>query len=96
MMPTVLYLLLGRLIQRWLGLERHELVLGYVVLTATIPIVGFGGLRFLAPGMGYLAYFSQVQPQWVRYLPQLPHLPPPPPEFEQIRRANASGKERAE
>jgi hypothetical protein len=75
MMPTVLYLLLGRLIQRWLGLERHELVLGYVVLTATIPIVGFGGLRFLAPGMGFLAYFAQGQPQWAPYLPLLPHLP---------------------
>jgi uncharacterized protein DUF6785/uncharacterized protein DUF6784 len=75
MMPTVLYLLLGRLIQRWFALDRQELVLGYVVLTSTIPIVGFGGLRFLAPGMGYLTYFSQVQPQWARYLPQVPHLP---------------------
>src|SRR4051812_20693553 len=53
MMPTVLYLLLGRVLQRWLSLDRQELLLGYIVLTATIPIVGFGGLRFLAPGMGY-------------------------------------------
>jgi hypothetical protein len=75
MMPTVLYLLLGRLLQRWLSLERHELLLGYIVLTATIPIVGFGGLRFLAPGLGYLAYFSQSQAQWLSYLPYLPHLP---------------------
>jgi hypothetical protein len=75
MMPTVLYLLLARLLRRWLALEREELLLGYIVLTATIPIVGFGGLRFLIPGMGFLAYFSQLQAQWLRYLPQLSHLP---------------------
>jgi hypothetical protein len=75
MMPTVLYLLLGRLLQRWLSLERHELLLGYIVLTATIPIIGFGGLRFLAPGLGYLEYFAQLQPQWVKFLPHVPHLP---------------------
>src|SRR5436309_868179 len=46
MMPTVLFLLFARLLHRWLALERHELLLGYIVLTATIPIVGFGGLRF--------------------------------------------------
>src|SRR4051794_39464567 len=40
MMPTVLYLLLGRVLQRWLSLDRQELLLGYIVLTATIPIVG--------------------------------------------------------
>src|SRR5207302_1485995 len=71
MMPTVLFLLLARLLRRWLALEREELLLGYIVLTATIPIVGFGGLRFLLPGMGFLAYFSQIQAQWVRYGPQL-------------------------
>ena len=25
--------------------------------------------------MGYLAYFAERQPQWARYLPQVPHLP---------------------
>jgi uncharacterized protein DUF6785/uncharacterized protein DUF6784 len=75
MMPTVLFLLLARLLRRWLALEREELLLGYIVLTATIPIMGFGGLRFLIPGMGFLPYFAQRQPQWVRYLPQLPNLP---------------------
>ncbi len=74
MMPTVLYLLLARLLQRWLALRRQELLLGYVVLTATLPVVGFGGLRFLAPGLGFLTYFGERQPQWSRYLPQLPHL----------------------
>jgi hypothetical protein len=75
MMPTVLYLLLARLLQRWLALEREELLLGYIVLTATIPIVGFGGLRFLIPGLGYVAYFAGRQPQWLPYLPHLAHLP---------------------
>jgi len=75
MMPTVLYLLLVRLLRRWLPLENHELLLGYIVLTATIPIVGFGGLRFLLPGMGYLSYFAESQPQWTKYLPFLNSLP---------------------
>jgi hypothetical protein len=85
MMPTVLYLLLTRLLRRWLALAREEVLLGYIVLTATIPILGFGGLRFLIPGLGglrflipglgFLTYFSERQPQWVRYLPHLPRLP---------------------
>jgi hypothetical protein len=75
MMPTVLYLLLARLLRRWLALEREEVLLGYIVLTATIPILGFGGLRFLIPGLGFLTYFGERQPQWVRYLPHLPGLP---------------------
>jgi hypothetical protein len=75
MMPTVLFLLLARLLRRWLALKREELLLAYIALTATIPIVGFGGLRFLIPGMGYLAYFAARHSEWTRYLPQLPHLP---------------------
>lgn len=75
MMPTVLYLLLVRLLRRWLPFEDRELLLGYVVLTATIPMIGFGGLRFLTTGMGYLAYFAQTQPQWVKYLPVLSKMP---------------------
>ena len=75
MMPTALYLLLARLLRRWLPFDRRELLMGYIVLTATIPIIGFGGLRFLIPGMGFFPYFSQTQPQWSRYLPFLEHLP---------------------
>jgi len=75
MMPTVLYLLLVRLLRRWLPFRREEQLMGYIVLTCTIPIVGFGGLRFLMPGMGFFPYFSQTQPQWSRYLPLLSHLP---------------------
>lgn len=77
MMPTVLYLLFARILRRWLPFERQEILLGYIVLTATIPIVGFGGLRFLPVGLGYLSYFSESQPQWRRYLEYLPHLPVP-------------------
>lgn len=75
MMPTTLYLLLVRLLRRWLPFDRSELLMGYIVLTATIPIIGFGGLRFLIPGMGFFPYFSQTQPQWTPYLPYLHHLP---------------------
>jgi hypothetical protein len=77
MMPTVLYLLVVRVLRRWLPLENWELLLGYIVLTATIPIVGFGGLRFLMPGAGYIPYFATSQPQWVRYVPFMAHLPVP-------------------
>ncbi len=75
MMPTVLYLTLARLFRRWLPLTRKELLLGYIALTATIPIVGFGGIRFLLPGMGYLSYFSESQPEWLKYLTHLSGLP---------------------
>lgn len=53
MMPTALYLLFVRLLRRWLPFTREELLMGYIVLTATIPIIGFGGLRFLLPGRGF-------------------------------------------
>jgi hypothetical protein len=75
MMPTVLYLLAARGLARWLGLTRQEIVLGYIILTATLPLVSFGGLRFIMGGMGYLAHFSEVSPQWTRYLGHLPSLP---------------------
>ena len=75
MMPTALYLLVTRALRRWLPFEDHELVLVYIVLTATIPIVGFGGLRFLITGMGYLPFMSQTMPQWARYMPAVSHLP---------------------
>jgi len=75
MMPTALYLLFVRLLRRWLPFRREELLMGYIVLTCTIPIIGFGGLRFLMPGMGFFPYFSETQPQWSRYLPLLSHLP---------------------
>jgi len=75
MMPTALYLLFVRLLRRWLPFRREELLMGYIVLTSTIPIIGFGGLRFLMPGMGFFPYFSETQPQWSRYLPLLSRLP---------------------
>ncbi len=73
MMPTVLYLLAARLLQGWL--ERHEVLFSYVVLTGTLPIIGFGAMRFLLPGAGYLPYFSETQPQWARYLGAAARLP---------------------
>lgn len=75
MMPTVLYLLAARILRRWLPFEDRELLIGYIVLTATIPIIGFGGLRFIVEGMGYLQYFSEKQPQWLKYLPFVGKLP---------------------
>lgn len=75
MMPTVLYLALACLFRRLLPFDRKELLLGYIVLTATLPILGFGGLRFLLPGMGCLSYYSESQPEWVRYLSHLAGLP---------------------
>ncbi|MES2459156.1 MAG: DUF6785 family protein [Armatimonadota bacterium] len=75
MMPTVLYLLFVRLFSRWLPFDRKELMLVYIVLTATLPIMGFGGMRFLIPGMGFLSYFSETQPQWAKYVSQLVNFP---------------------
>ncbi len=75
MMPTVLYLLVGGALRRLLQLDTREWLFGYAVLTATLPIVGFGGLRFLLPGMGYLAYSAPSMPQWTNYLPALASLP---------------------
>ncbi len=75
MMPTVLYLLVIRLGRKWLPFEDGELLLAYVVLTATIPIIGYGGMRFVTEGMGYLDFFSKTQPQWIKYVPFLSRLP---------------------
>ena len=75
MMPTVLYLLMARVFRRWLPFEDHELLLGYVVLTCTLPVIGFGGLRFLIAGMGYLPFFAQTQSALAKYLPFLGNLP---------------------
>lgn len=75
MMPTVLYLLFVRVFSRWLPFDRKELLLVYIVLTATLPIMGFGAMRFLIPGMGFLSYFSETQPQWARYVPELVRFP---------------------
>lgn len=75
MMPTVLYLLAVRVFRKWLPFDDRELLLGYIVLTATIPIVGFGGLRFVLQGMGFLRFFADSQPQWARYIPVLGSLP---------------------
>ncbi len=75
MMPTTLYLLCGGAIQRVLRLDRREFLFSYVVLTCTLPIIGFGGLRFLIPAMGWLSHFSATQPQWRPYLTGLTSLP---------------------
>jgi hypothetical protein len=75
MMPTALYLLAVRVLRRWLPFTDRELLIGYIVLTATIPIVGFGGLRFLIEGMGYIKFFSVSQPQWLRFVPYVDKLP---------------------
>ena len=94
MMPTVLYLLFARgLLSHWLGLTRREIILGYIVLTATLPMVSFGGLRFVMSGVGYLAYFSEMSPQWVRYLGHLPSLPVlhDPQAIRDLYRGHAAG-----
>ncbi|MDO8587729.1 MAG: hypothetical protein Q7T82_11890 [Armatimonadota bacterium] len=75
MTPTVLYLLLARALRRWLPFENNELLLAYIVLTATIPIVGFGGLSFLMQGMGYLSFVSGSQPEWVKFVQHLAGMP---------------------
>lgn len=75
MMPTALYLLAARVLRRWLPFDDRELLIGYIVLTATIPIVGFGGLRFLIEGMGYIRFFSETQPDWLKFVPYLDKLP---------------------
>lgn len=75
MMPTTLYLLCGGAIQRLFRLERREFLFSYVILTCTLPIIGFGGLRFLILAMGWLDYFAATQSQWTPYLPALPSLP---------------------
>src|SRR2546423_620979 len=77
MMPTVIYLLAARLLQRWLRLDSRELLFTYVVLTSTLPIIGFGAMRYLLPGAGFLRYFSQTQPQWLGYLGHLSRIPLP-------------------
>lgn len=69
MMPTVMYLLFVRALRRWLPFSDKELLLTYIILTCTLPVIGFGGLRFLVAGMGYLRFFARTQPQWAKYLP---------------------------
>jgi len=75
MMPTVLYLLIARVLRRWLPFDDKELLLGYIVLTATLPIIGCGGLRFIVVGNGFLTHFARNQAQWAQYVPFLKHLP---------------------
>lgn len=75
MMPTAIYLLLARSLRKWLPFYDYELILIYIVLTATIPIIGFGGLRFVVTGMGFMPFFSDTMPQFTRYLPMLKAFP---------------------
>ena len=75
MMPTALYLLAARILRRWLPFTDRELLVGYIVLTATIPIVGFGGLRFIIEGMGFIQFFAETQPQWLKFVSYLSKLP---------------------
>lgn len=75
MMPTVLYLLMSRILRRWLPFDDKELLLAYIVLTATLPIIGFGGLRFIVEGNGFLLHFGKNQAQWAQYVPFLKSLP---------------------
>lgn len=75
MMPTVVFLLAARGMQARGWLTRQETLLGYIALTASIPIIGFGGLRFLMPGMGFLRYFSETQPEWRPWLGSIVDLP---------------------
>lgn len=75
MMPTVLYLLAVRVLRRWLPFDDGELLLGYIVLTATLPIIGFGGLRFIGQGTGFISFMSSAQPQWAKYVPFIGSLP---------------------
>ena len=75
MMPTAIYLLAVRVLRRWLPFTDRELLVGYIVLTATIPIIGFGGLRFIIEGMGFIQFFSQTQPQWLKFVSYLGRLP---------------------
>ena len=75
MMPTVLYLLLAHVLKRWLPFEEKELLLGYIVLTATIPVMGYGGLRFLIEGMGAVPFLARNQPQWIGFVPLVDRLP---------------------
>jgi hypothetical protein len=58
MAPTALLLVAGPLLCRLLRLTRSELLFVYAVLTATLPIAGFGAVRFLIPGMGWVPHAS--------------------------------------
>jgi len=75
MMPTVLFMLAARVLVRRGLLRRDEALLGYIALTAAVPIVGFGGLRFLMPAAGFLRYFAETQPQWRPWLSYLAGMP---------------------
>lgn len=75
MMPTALLLAFSGLLRRLLGLTRAELLFVYVVLTVTLPIAGFGAVRFLVPGMGYLPYAAESDPSLAAYLPSWRDLP---------------------
>jgi len=59
MAPTALILVSGPLLCRLLRLTRSELLFVYAVLTATLPIAGFGALRFLVPGMGWVPHAGE-------------------------------------
>jgi len=69
MMPTVLLLVAGPLLRSMLGMRSGELLFAYSVLTATLPVAGFGAVRFLVPGMGYVPHAAESDAGLARFLP---------------------------
>ncbi|MFM7320116.1 MAG: DUF6785 family protein [Armatimonadota bacterium] len=69
MMPTVLLLVVGPLIRAAMGLRTGELLFVYAVLTTTLPVAGFGAVRFLVPGMGYVPHAAESDAGLARFLP---------------------------
>lgn len=75
MAPTALLLAGGPLLVRLFRLDRSELLFIYAVLTATLPIAGFGAVRFLVPGMGWVPHASQTDQSLQRLVEPWKSLP---------------------
>lgn len=75
MMPTALLLAFSGMLRRVLRITRAELLFVYIVLTVTLPIAGFGAVRFLIPGMGYVPYAAETDPTIAPYAPAWNSLP---------------------
>jgi len=69
MLPTVLLLVAGPVLKAVLRLRGGELLFAYAVLTISLPVAGFGAVRFLVPGMGYVPHAAEADAGLAGFLP---------------------------
>jgi len=55
-----------------IALRRGEILTIYIMVTCSLPISGFGAIRFLIPGLGMPFYFATPENSWADYRHHIP------------------------